>query len=145
MHDFQNMGTQTICGMNARAFHTPKVDVYTVKLPGISSHIEDLIIAYYELRTFEGVALKMTKTFRGLSKGRSVTLFSRSLPGSELVLETKEIERIAFNASDFAVPRGLRQIDVLEQVKTSVARRREGDEIFSDLGLGEKLGNRKQK
>ncbi len=145
MYDFENMGTQTICGMKTQAFHTPKVDVYTVKLPGVSTPIEDLIVAYYEMRTFEGVALKMTKTFRGFSKGRNISLFSSSSPGLELVLETKEIKRIPFNASDFVVPRGLRQIDALEQVKTSVAGRKEGDEIFSDLGLGEKLGNRKRK
>ena len=145
MYNFENMGTQTICGMKARAFHTPKVDIYTVKLPGVSAPIEDLIVAYYEMRTFEGVALKVTKTIRGFSKGRDISLFSRSSPGLELVLETKEIKRIPFNASDFAVPRGLRHIDALEQVKTSVSGRKDGDEIFSDLGLGEKLGNRKRK
>lgn len=145
MYNFESMGTQTICGMKARAFHTPKVDIYTVKLPGVSAPIEDLIVAYYEMRTFEGVALKVTKTIRGFSNGRDISLFSRSSPGLELVLETKEIKRMPFNASDFAVPRGFRQIDALEQVKTSVAGRKEGDEIFSDLGLGEKLGSRKRK
>ncbi len=50
-----------------------------------------------------------------------------------------------FNASDFALPKGLRQIDALEEIKTSVAARKEGDAIFSDLKLGEKLGKRDQK
>lgn len=144
MYDFENIGTQTICGMRAQAFHTPRVDIYTVKLPGVSTPIEDLIVAYYEMRTFEGVALKVTKTLRRFSKSRDISPFSSSSPGLEVVLETKEIKRMPYNASDFVVPRGLRQIDALEQVKTSVAGRQVGDEIFSDLGLGEKLGNRKR-
>jgi hypothetical protein len=145
MHGFEDIGTQTICGMNARAFHTPKVDIYTVKLPSVSAPVEDLIIAYYEMRTFEGVALKVTKTLRAFSKNRDISLFSRSSPGLEVVLETKEIKRMPFNASDFVLPRRLRHIDALEQVKTSAARRKEGDEIFSDLKLGEKLGKRERK
>lgn len=145
MYNFEEMGTQTICGMKARAFHTPKVDIYTVKLPGVSSPVEDLIVAYYEMRTFEGVALKVTRTLRGFSNSRNISLFSRSSPGLELVLETKEVKRMPFKSSDFALPRGLRQIDALEQITTSAAARKEGDEIFSDLKLGEKLGKREQK
>ncbi len=145
MYGFEDLGTQTICGMKARVFHTPRVDIYTVKLPGVSTPVEDLIVAYFEMRTFEGVALKVTKTLRGFSRSRNISLFSRSAPGQELVLETKEIKRMPFHAADFVLPRGLRQIDALEQIKTSAARRREGDEIFSDLKLGEKLGKRERK
>ncbi len=145
MYNFEDMGNQTICGMKTRAFHTPKMDLYTVKFPGVSAHIEDLIVAYYEMRPFEGVALKVTRTLRGFSTSRDISLFSRSSPGLETVLETKEVKKMRLNPSDFSLPRRLRQIDALEQIKTSTAGRREGDAIFSDLKLGEKLGKREQK
>lgn len=146
MQGFSNMGTQVVAGMPTKAFQTPKVDVYTIKLPGASTPIEDLLIAYYDVKVYEGIALKLVKRFNGPPPAalHSVDLFSRS-SGSQLALETKQVKQIPYNPADFVVPSGLREIDALEQIKTSEASRKSGDEIFNELGVGEKLGNQKQK
>ncbi len=138
------IGTQSVGGTKVDVFRFGVDEKWLGHLPGISRAAHDLILAYYKLKPSDGLLMKYsTDGANAQEKGRS--FLASEYKGRLIVVETLRIKEVPYNAADFKVPTGYKKIVATEQIMTSASRRKEADNVFEELGLGEKLGTKKSK
>lgn len=145
MTKYTFIGTNIVGPLRVNVYSGPTQEVWVARIPGIPEEVEGFIIAYHEARPVYGLPLKgMTYPVNGPER-KDTSIFSMNHSGAEVTVETLTLKKIPYNAADFAVPKGLREVAGMEEVMASKSKRKDAEMVLEEMGVGEALGSSRKK
>ena len=140
--------TQKIGPVTAPLIYGPYHNDAIKKFKDISAQVDDLISCYFKMGCVPGIRLQCVSNKvpdrSKTSLGAQVFLSAAEDP-SGVTLETMSLSEMPYDASTFKLPAGLRAEKDTKHIKTGLAKRKEAEAIFLDMGVGDELGKAKRK
>lgn len=118
------------------------------KFSGVPQQVGDLISCYYKMGCVPGIRLRVVSNKvpdrSKVSLGAELFL-SAAVDPSGVTLETMSLTEMPYDEATFKIPAGLQLVKDVKQIKTGMAKRKEAEAIFLDMGVGDELGKVKNK
>jgi len=142
------LATQKIGPVTAPLIYGPFHNDAIKKFPGIPTQVNDLISRYFKMTCVPGIRLRVVSNKvpdrSKTSLGAEVFLSAAAEP-SGVTLETMTLSEQPFDEDAFKIPSGFKTIKDTKQIKTGLAKRKEAEAIFLDMGVGDELGKARRK
>lgn len=140
---FTLIGEDQIGPVKTLVYRSPFHDDWIAQFKDVPKEVEFLICAYHKSKRMDGIVLRQVKQASSVGKKSVLKSIYVDEDQAGVRLSTQNLRSRPYKASDFSIPSGYRNVASLDTVRTSIDRRNEADSIFSQLGLGEKLGSGK--
>lgn len=131
--------------VTAPMYYSPYHNDVIKRFDGVPIEVEDLISSFYKGNSTDGIILRSVSNSLSRSKTDSSVFMPVDMNPTGVLRETLVLMSVPYNASDFKIPPGLRQVHDMKQVTTGKSKRKEAESIFLEMGVGHELGMEKRK
>lgn len=130
--------------VTAPMYYGPYHNDVIKRFDGVPVEVEDLISSFYKGNSIDGIILRSVSNAMSRTKTDSSVFMPVDMNPTGVLRETLSLTSVPYNASDFKVPSGMRQVHDMKQVTTGKSKRKEAESIFLEMGVGDELGVREQ-
>lgn len=142
------LSTQKIGPVTAPLIYGPYHNDAIKQFKDIPKQVDDLISCYFKMGCVPGIRLRVVSNKvpdrSKTSLGAEVFLSAAAEP-SGVTLETLTLAEGPYEESTFKIPSGFQLVKDTKHIKTGMAKRKEAEAIFLDMGVGDELGKSKRK
>lgn len=134
---FKQVGERRLGPLKVKEYRQGTDEVWLADEGKIPQPVYDICSAYNKCGRLSSIIIKVVSD----EEVDSVRWGARQAGVKSVVMiETKQAEMVPYKDSDYAIPRGYREVFSWEKFIVSSKNRDSAFEIFTEMGLGEKFG-----